>query len=381
MKFRLDLNNKNTPFIFVETTRPLYDLNLGFLLKVSGSSSTIMRRYDVLVAAPIKSATTIDAVEAEPRIVSASAESVVAASVVTAKTGDVVSSRGQAAANSSPDLNYGPIKRGEVLSVVAQKMRGNRKASLPQMIMAIYQQNPHAFLNNNINELIEGSELVINDFASVKANSKRTAMEFVDAQTHEWDSQRGRTAPSAVASAVDSSPAIESRLTIEEVDSNDTSSAVPAERIAGVDSDVGGRGNGGGVVNLQKELLVAEEEIQALRVENEDLLSRISTLENHLQQAAQGLVANAVEGVSILSKDSALYADDFAIANSDIVVIEQETLGLWGVLGMGLVMLGLVALAYLYVQRHRQEHELPDIQFPSSSGTGVMALWRRWTHN
>lgn len=468
MKFHLEVNSKNAPYIAVETSRPLHELNLGFLLKVSGSSSTIMRRYDVLVAAPNQSANVASTAVTQPRTgqnvvstavrvnrveVSTSAPAMLRYGPV--KRGEVLSviaqkmrgnrratlpqmveaifkqnpqaflngnidelivgsnlaiidfaaappassgvtqasapvtvdtaaserpaSTAQATEGASDSLRYGPVKKGDVLSVVAQQMRGDRNASLPQMIMAIYQQNPGAFLNDNINELVAGSELVIKDFASVKVNSKRDAIAFVEAQAQAWTGQKGRGDVSMVATlAVPPPSASEGRLTIEEVNSDDLGSNASVGQMAGVDSNVGGNTNTGSAVSLENELLVTEEEIQALRVENEDLLTRISNLENQLTQAAQGFVASAVEGVSILSKESTLYADDIALANSDIVVIEEQTLGVWGVLGMGLVMLGFVALAYLYVQRQRPEHDLPEIRFPSSSSAGVMSFWRRW---
>jgi len=73
-----------------------------------------------------------------------------------------------------PDLNflidrypvvttYGPVIRGTVISMVAQKIRPNNTYSVQKISKFLFQFNPQAFINNDINKLILGSTLNVPD--------------------------------------------------------------------------------------------------------------------------------------------------------------------------------------------------------------------------
>jgi len=58
---------------------------------------------------------------------------------------------------------YGPIKRGTVMSLVAQKIRPNNTYSVQKIAKFLFQYNPSAFLQNDINKLKTGSILNVPD--------------------------------------------------------------------------------------------------------------------------------------------------------------------------------------------------------------------------
>jgi pilus assembly protein FimV len=49
--------------------------------------------------------------------------------------------------------NYGPVRRNETLWNIAKRVRPDNDISIDQMMHALLRENPHAFMNNNINQL------------------------------------------------------------------------------------------------------------------------------------------------------------------------------------------------------------------------------------
>jgi len=69
---------------------------------------------------------------------------------------------------SSPN-SYGPIVKADTLWSVATATRPNNSLSLYKTMAAILALNPHAFLNGNINKMIDGSLLKIPSAAEIQA--------------------------------------------------------------------------------------------------------------------------------------------------------------------------------------------------------------------
>lgn len=69
---------------------------------------------------------------------------------------------------SSPN-SYGPIVKADTLWSVATATRPNNSLSLYKTMAAILALNPHAFLDGNINKMIDGSQLKIPSAAEIQA--------------------------------------------------------------------------------------------------------------------------------------------------------------------------------------------------------------------
>lgn len=69
---------------------------------------------------------------------------------------------------SSPG-NYGPIVKADTLWSVATATRPNNSVSLYKMMAAILALNPHAFLDGDINKMVDGSFLKIPNAAEIQA--------------------------------------------------------------------------------------------------------------------------------------------------------------------------------------------------------------------
>ena len=84
--------------------------------------------------------------------------------------------RGPKSSDVFPYERYGPIVSSDTLWNIANKVRPDRRLSLYQVMEALYQKNPQAFADQNINHLLDGKYLTIpsyNDMMSINPESAR----------------------------------------------------------------------------------------------------------------------------------------------------------------------------------------------------------------
>jgi pilus assembly protein FimV len=88
------------------------------------------------------------------------------------------------------------VQRNDTLYRIADRYRPDQSVSVNQMMMAIYEANPNAFMGRNINLLRAGSILRIPDRAAVAALTPAEANAEVSRQYAEWRSGAASVAPS-----------------------------------------------------------------------------------------------------------------------------------------------------------------------------------------
>lgn len=81
---------------------------------------------------------------------------------------------------------YGPINSNETLFEVARKVRPSEKYSVPQVVVALFNKNPDAFKDSNMNNLLQGSTLVVPSEEEIQANGRKSAWNEVVAQYDDW---------------------------------------------------------------------------------------------------------------------------------------------------------------------------------------------------
>ncbi|TDY00030.1 FimV/HubP family polar landmark protein [Thiohalophilus thiocyanatoxydans] len=89
------------------------------------------------------------------------------------------------------ELDYGVTRQGDNAWTIAEKLqRGAESASIYQIMMALLQSNPDAFVDGNIHRLKTGQVLRIEDPSLLNAmNRQQAANEYV-AQTENWEEYR-----------------------------------------------------------------------------------------------------------------------------------------------------------------------------------------------
>ncbi|MET2495806.1 FimV/HubP family polar landmark-like protein TapV, partial [Ralstonia pseudosolanacearum] len=106
-----------------------------------------------------------------------------------------------AAAEPSSGAGY-TVQRGDSLyDVASNAVQGQDGVSLDQMLLALYRNNPKAFIGGNINRLRTGSVLTVPSAAEAQKVSPREARREVVAQTSGFAGYRSRLATAAEANA------------------------------------------------------------------------------------------------------------------------------------------------------------------------------------
>ncbi len=106
-----------------------------------------------------------------------------------------------AAPDATPGGSY-TVQRGDSLyDIASTSAQGQDAVSLDQMLLALYRNNPNAFIGGNINRLRTGSVLKVPSQADAQKVSQREARREVVAQTSGFSGYRNRLATAAEANA------------------------------------------------------------------------------------------------------------------------------------------------------------------------------------
>ncbi len=81
---------------------------------------------------------------------------------------------------------YGPVKKGDTLMQVVEKVRVDKSLSVEQAMLAMLKANPDAFIGNNINNLKTGRILKVPERSAVESISKAQAFKEVRTQYDAW---------------------------------------------------------------------------------------------------------------------------------------------------------------------------------------------------
>ena len=169
------------------------------------------------------------------------------------------------------------VEKGDTLWGIASQFK-DPDHSMAQVMLAMQALNPDAFARDNINNLKVGAVLRVPDMNELDRLSKQEAYAQVLEQNGLWDEYIARktgatTTGSPVAAAVEQAPAqeAEAQLSLLAPGDGDSTSASLQNDENSVDAG-----------QIRKQLALAEEELEASRLENDDLKSRIADLEQQL---------------------------------------------------------------------------------------------------
>jgi pilus assembly protein FimV len=100
-----------------------------------------------------------------------------------------------APSETKPDT-YGPVKKGDTLSKIAEKYRSG-DVTLDQMLVVLFKTNKEAFIGNNMNRLRTGKVLQVPGSAELSALDPKAARKEVRAQIADYNAYRERIAAAA----------------------------------------------------------------------------------------------------------------------------------------------------------------------------------------
>ena len=285
IRFKL-ITDAGKHYIHVTTHSVLREPFINFLLDIQWREGRILREYNVLLDPPeVAINRTQHSTLPTPHHFATIPETANKHSQTEVKTG-----------NSNNSLSYGPTREHDTLWSVAYKMRPDDSFSVAQMMLALKQQNPKAFKQDNINSLMSGYTLKIDDVSTIGQIDRVNAYRLVKQQNQEWEARLAQTqqpvtndnedttiVPSGQSVQTEEQSQDKSRLVIVGAQQSDTQTA--AENLARGAEDsqkqdnVSADDNGVKAAELEKLLVLYEERIQSQLQENQQLKKRIAELE------------------------------------------------------------------------------------------------------
>jgi pilus assembly protein FimV len=204
------------------------------------------------------------------------------------------------------------VEKGDTLWSLASQFKDSEH-SIDQVMLAIQSMNPGAFNDNNINNMRIGAVLRAPDGEQLDRLSNREAHVQVLEQNGLWDDYVARVSGSTPVSMAGDGSDGSSAVSESDKDLTDLSLLTPGDG----DSDAAGtQGAGKDADALSRQLALAEEELDASKVENSELESRIAELEATLSkvQELQKMVEIEDDSLAQLQADQAAEAVEQAAA-------------------------------------------------------------------
>ncbi|MFB2762699.1 FimV/HubP family polar landmark protein [Marinobacter shengliensis] len=273
LRFEVVTASDGSLVVNVSSREPLREPYLNFLLELTWPNGRLMREYSVLVDPPVYA-------EDSGVQEQVSAPSAAPASPRQAAPRSQESVRRQAQAESSLARGYqadtfGPTGPSDTLWTIAQRVRPDSSVSMQQVMLALQDQNPNAFMGGNINRLKRGEVLRVPTMEQIRSRSQAEANRVVAQQNEAFqsrtvDATRTAEAESAPAPTQAGAAGDELRLLVADGESRD----VTEGGSAGGDGDLPGGSDVGSAV--------AMEELEATRRENEELNSRLADLQDQV---------------------------------------------------------------------------------------------------
>ena len=182
--------------ITIRSTEPVSAPYVNFLISFEWAGGRIIREYTALLDPPEYAAVgeVVSVVDAETAQ-TGTVETETAQTGVTA-TDQAISETSTPvlsvinSAGYAPGNEYGPVKRGETLADIAQRLDLPSDINVYQRMFGLLKQNPDAFIRGNMNLVRQGASLTVPDLATFSSISGAVAIETYRRQVAEWEAYR-----------------------------------------------------------------------------------------------------------------------------------------------------------------------------------------------
>ena len=311
LKFRPMRLKNGKAVIRVTSSEPIREPFLDFFIKLDWPNGQAVKEYTALLDPPSltrRRAEKIAAASAQQSSGAAASRSAGDQTIVRA------ASRPQRTAS---DGEYGPVAANETLWEIADDLRP-QGISIHQMMMALYQANPHAFLNNNINLLKKGQVLKVPSADEITIGRREAIAEFQQQASGGAAPAASENAPAATATASEESAETASG---EEEGKLQIASATDEQREAG--QAVSDLEVETGSTDLRQQMLILEEQAETARQEATLMRSQVEELQQQLSDT-QRLLELKDEELARLQESLAQTNDVEAVAENAAAEMPTE---------------------------------------------------------
>ncbi len=269
LQFALVKTRDGGHVIRVTTADPVRDPYVDFLLDAGWSSGSLIREYTILLDPPGYSSASSGSVPAHAP--AAAPAAVAPAPTVAPATPLAVPGSATVGGNASTYT----VKRGDTAYAIATRNLPSG-VSVDQMLRALQQENPQAFIHGNINELRSGAILRIPTATTAGAIPAAAARAAVRQQTEAWQARAPQ--PLLNASSVASTAAPTAAVA---APAGGHLELVPPAHGGGAATRAGVKGGTGdaAVAGLKQQLARAQETVASEQLHSADLKARIAQLQ------------------------------------------------------------------------------------------------------
>jgi len=378
-RFKLQKRKNGTLYIHVTSVLVVKELSVSLLVEVTWPSGRIIKQYDILLTPQAVTQLWDEKVKSTQSITNpviqrpvfprsqplapkqplkVAKAPVVQRTVVpnTATPKSVSSTSGGKSDDikkmQDGSLRYNAVKPGDSLSILAQAFRPDSRMSMQQVMVALFEQNRNAFLNDNIDKLQAGVPLTLRNFDRIWDISRKEAIAFIERISGSNNSNAPKNVLAASASTADEQNSVfknnTARLQIAQVDED----IIPADIMEKIKNDQ--------IRSKTNVLQQTRAEAQRIERQNEALRKRIAELEAKIDRSAENLFLNSsspanVENKStstrksVVTQQNANQEDNLVVTDSELAMAQstpanERDYTLFGVIAIILLLIVLFGL-------------------------------------
>lgn len=301
LRFAIEQTATGT-IIAVTSNLPVKDPVIRLIVEVNWASGRMLREYTLFLDPPVFTAPAPSPVIDQRRSATPAAAAQPGAPVSTAPA-ELQDEPSTAADSLQPEgfesdgSEYGPVQSGDTLWRIASDWSQGSGQDLNAVMLAIQQNNPQAFINDNINLLKRGAILRMPQMSDISQFSEEVARSEVIAQGRAIE--QDTMAPAVETPLVSPESVSPSSADASEPESaEDQLELVPPSEVSDADSAYGFEESAAGstastaVQTLREELSRKEEELIIEQQENQYLKDRLAELESQVADGQAGTVSD-----------------------------------------------------------------------------------------
>ncbi|TDT41542.1 pilus assembly protein FimV [Halospina denitrificans] len=282
LDFEITRDADNKLIVEVTTENPVREPFVKMLVELTWPNGRLMREYSFLVDPPKRSS----GPEAAGPEGGGETGQTRASPPEPAERGSATEAA-QTGSQPSQSDEYGPTSANDTLWSIAGRVNAPEGASRQQVMLALKDANPGAFVNDNINQLRKGQVLRFPSEQKIRSRSTQEAVREVMAQNEAYRSRRGDAASDAV---VQDSPSDSTNQAAGSGAAGGGGSSDDELRILVADNESGnGEGDTAGMGDGEGDeaLSAALEELDRAKRDRDELKSRLGDLEEQIDTMAQ----------------------------------------------------------------------------------------------
>jgi pilus assembly protein FimV len=268
INFITKVNQDGSMTITLTSKEPITEPFLNFLVELDWPNGKLLREYTLLLDPP---AFDDSSAYTQPQL---------------AQPTKVINNRNNNTQNATvaSGSNYGPVSSSDTLWSIAKRVRQDSTQSVHQVMMALFDANPEAFYNNNINSLKEGAVLNIPGRNVISGYHYQSSVTLVANHNKGWgepvkpQSKANNTSSNSKSTNQVKSTPSGGTLSLAKPKEQETSANT------GSSSQENNATNSAALNNLQSDLDASIEATEVLRQENEQLRTNLTNINDRLEK-------------------------------------------------------------------------------------------------